>query len=97
MKSLQKNMGIILAITIFLLVMFLYRTFLKPDPTAQFTNTSARDAGADLVLTLQGLKAITFDQALLSSQAYLSLKDFSVEVRDQPAGRSNPFNTIGRD
>ena len=91
-----KNKGMIGVIVVFILFMFLYSFFFKEavDPSST-ANASA--VGDDLVKLYSNLKQVTLDQSVFSSKGYLLLSDFSVVIPQQPVGRPNPFNTIGRD
>ena len=45
----------------------------------------------DLVATLLALRTVKLDASLFTDPAFLSLKDFSVEIVPEPVGRPNPF------
>lgn len=51
----------------------------------------------ELLATLLELKSLKFDRALFESNVFKSLKDFSRQIPDEPAGRPNPFAPVGTD
>ena len=91
-----------------LVVLFLavagYQFFIKPDPVAKTASPSGivtenfdGAAGADnqeFLRVLKNLESVTLDGSILSSEAFTSLVDFSVQISDQPKGRINPFKPI---
>ncbi|MFH1473074.1 MAG: hypothetical protein ABIF06_01515 [bacterium] len=97
MKLLFKNKTILLAFLIFILVLFFYSSFLKSEPQGFVIDESVKDIGADLVETYNDLQSVTLNQKLFSSQAYTRLIDFGTNIPERPAGRTNPFDLIGRD
>ncbi len=54
-------------------------------------------ADDSLVKTAERLSNITYDQKLFNNPAYRLLTDFSVSPPQEPLGRPNPFEVIGRD
>lgn len=98
MESLAKNKILVGILFSFILVMFLYNTFIKKDALSSETDSqSALVAGADLLKLSEDLSNAQLSQTLFSKSTYLFLTDFSEPIPQQPLGRSNPFNTIGRD
>jgi hypothetical protein len=97
MNMLTKNKGALLAVAIFILVMFLYNFLFKSEVISLPDESSASIVGDDLIKTFNELKAVTLDQSFFSSSKYLFLTDFSNSIPQQATGRSNPFNVIGRD
>ncbi|MFH0845997.1 MAG: hypothetical protein V1851_01180 [Patescibacteria group bacterium] len=59
-------------------------------------NTSG-DVGRETLETLLKLKSLRLDGTIFEDQVFLSLKDFSVELKEQPKGRNNPFAVLGDD
>ena len=94
---LTKNKGIIIATVVFVLAMISYNFFNKSEIISLPDESSSLVIGEDLIKIFNELKNVTLDQSLFSSTGYLLLKDFSNSVPQQTTGRSNPFNTIGRD
>lgn len=47
-----------------------------------------------LLILFAELSAINLSPAILNSQVFLSLEDFSREIPSEPAGRINPFAPI---
>src|SRR3989344_2377247 len=103
-------MGTIGKIVAGLVIIFLafagYEFFIKSD-SANAPNTTIRGgivtedfAGAgtaenqEFLRVLKNLESVSLDGSFLSSEAFTSLIDFSVALRDQPKGRVNPFKPI---
>ncbi len=97
MKTILANKGILALIAFFILAMFIYNLFFKPEASSVPSELDASSIGNDLLKMHEDLKKVTFDQALFSSPGYLLLNDFSVAIPEQAVGRPNPFNSIGRD
>ena len=96
MQLLTKNKGILAAVALFILAMFLYNLFFKPEPSVD-SGVSATVIGDDLLKIRDQLEKVTLDRTIFSSAAYLLLNDFSIVITEQVRGRSNPFDLIGRD
>ncbi|KKW01838.1 MAG: hypothetical protein UY36_C0015G0006 [Parcubacteria group bacterium GW2011_GWA1_49_11] len=97
MKTLIENKVIVGAIAIFILVIFLYNIFLKDKPNLIPDESATTRIGEDLLRTHAELQRVTFDKTLLTSPSYLGLVDFGLGIPQQPTGRPNPFDIIGRD
>lgn len=97
MKTLTANKGIIAAVAIFIMVMFLYNLFFKAENLSVPSELSASSIGDDLLKIHSELQAVSLDREIFSSSGYLLLSDFSVEIPPQATGRPNPFNIIGLD
>jgi len=97
MKTILANKGIMALVGFFILAMFIYNLFFKPEVSSIPSELEASSIGNDLLKMHQDLKKVTFDQSLFSSPSYLLLNDFSVPIPQQAVGRPNPFNSIGRD
>jgi len=97
MKILIANKGILAAVAIFIVAMFIYNLFFKSDVISVPSELAASSIGNDLLKMHEELKNVTFDQTVFSSTGYLYLVDFTVNVPEQATGRPNPFNIIGRD
>jgi len=91
-----KNKSAVVAITVLLLGFLLYSVLMSPADTAP-GQTVADNPGEDLVAVAAELSSITFRQDVFQSAGYRSLVDWSVAIPSEPAGRPNPFETIGRD
>ncbi|HUO50141.1 MAG TPA: hypothetical protein VMU25_01035 [Candidatus Paceibacterota bacterium] len=59
-------------------------------------NPEADAANQNLVSTLLTLQAVQLDGTIFSDQAFLSLKDFTTQVINEPIGRTNPFAPLSR-
>ena len=96
MKSLQKNKTLLLAVVIFIIAIFVYQYFFKPTQATINQGLATEGVGNDVVALYKSLQSATLDQSLLSSASYKRLVDFSVAVPQQPTGRTNPFEVIGK-
>ncbi len=85
------------ALTIFILVMFFYNLFLKPDAVLIPSESSTSSIGNDLLKIQRELQSVTLNREVFSSPGYLLLIDFSTTIPQQAVGRLNPFDIIGRD
>jgi capsular polysaccharide biosynthesis protein len=95
MKSLTKNMPLILTILILVLAFYVYNSFFRSD--AIFTaDPSVQIIGADIVSTYNNLQSVNLDQKLFESKGYTNLTDFGSVLSTQPIGRTDPFDQIGR-
>lgn len=92
-----KNKGIIATVTIIVLVVFLYNSFFNSEIVSMSDESPATSIGNDLLKIYEDLKTVTLDRTLLSSEGYLLLTDFSMDIPQQATGRTNPFSVIGRD
>ena len=94
MKTIKRYKSSLLALAIFLAVIVGYNSFLKSDIAV--TGEAAQGVGRDLVATFSVLQSVTLDDDLFSLPAYRALVDQSTPLLPEPAGRSNPFDFIGR-
>lgn len=97
MKTLLANKGILAIVALFIVAMFVFNVFFKSETISVPSELAASKIGNDLLKLHDDLKKVTFDQKIFSSPGFLYLTDFSVNVPEQPVGRPNPFNIIGRD
>ena len=98
MNTLSKNKGTILGGIIIVLAAVAYNMFfatgaIPPVPS----ELEAAGIGEDLRRMHSELQSVTLDRTLFTSQEFLYLEDYSLEVPAQPTGRTNPFDVIGRD
>ena len=63
MKTILANKGILALIGFFILVMFIYNIFLKPDVSPVSSELDASSIGNDLLKMHEDLKKVTFDDA----------------------------------
>ena len=96
MKTLEKHKTTILALIVFLAIIFVYKSFFKVNSTVSTESANAQNIGTDLVDMYNNLEKVALDQTLFSSPGYRALSDFSVALLPQPVGRSNPFDILGR-
>jgi hypothetical protein len=97
MKSLEKNKGTLIAIVVFVLVIVVYNTFLKPGQITLPSEAEAVSVGDDLLKMADQIMSVNIDKSLFNDPNYVYLTDFSAEIPQDPVGRPNPFNVIGRD
>ena len=97
MTSLQKNKNLIIVVALVVVAFWVYVSFFKPDNSSTPADPAAQQVGSDVLDLYASLQSVTLDQSLFSSDLYKRLVDFSTTIPSQPAGRSNPFDTIGRD
>lgn len=94
MKTLTKNKSTIVAIVLLVLVLYAYSmfkdSFISP-------HVAQENIGADIVELFASLEKVSLNQSLFSSPMYRPLNNFSPILVEQPTGRNNPFNVIGRD
>lgn len=96
MEFLIKNKGMIGGVLLFVIVFFIYSIFNSSAPDS-LTPAPKTPIGADLLKISTELSAATLSQELFSNPSYRILTDFSIPLLEQPVGRSNPFDIIGRD
>ncbi|PIT91154.1 hypothetical protein COU17_02010 [Candidatus Kaiserbacteria bacterium CG10_big_fil_rev_8_21_14_0_10_49_17] len=51
----------------------------------------ANPAEQGLIATLLTLRAVKLDGTILTDPVFMSLKDFSTQIVEEPVGRDNPF------
>ena len=61
--------------------------------TESFDGTGTAE-NQEFLRVLKNLESVSLDGSILSSEAFISLVDFSVPLSDQPKGRVNPFKPI---
>jgi hypothetical protein len=89
--------GIFVACIVFAMYFFFFRSSAKPVLTLdEFGNPAqAQVVGQDLIDLLVELQAVQFQTAVFSSPLFQNLNDFSIQLRDEPRGRSDPFAPLG--
>ena len=93
--NLFKNTTFIAVVALFVVGMFVYNMFFRSAVTAD-PSTSPTVVGADLIKISGDLSKATLNQSIFSDPLYVNLLDFSTAVVEQPTGRANPFDIIGR-
>jgi hypothetical protein len=96
MQILQKNRSLIIAIAIFAAVIWGYSTFFKTDSSVT-VDVDTQAVGSDVLALYSSLQSVSIDQSIFASPLYKNLTDFSRALENQPIGRANPFDVIGRD
>ncbi len=96
MKSLSNNKGTIVAVILFLAVIFVYHSFFAGTNTIEDQSASAEAAGNDILALEQSLDNVNLDLSLFSSPTYQALVDYSPVLPTLPIGRAHPFDPIGK-
>ncbi len=96
MKSLKEHKGKIIALIIFLLVIFVYKLLFSSNEELIESGASAQNIGQDIIALNASISRINLDSPLFNSRPFKNLIDFTVTVPPQPVGRNNPFDVIGR-
>lgn len=94
MQSLLKSRVFLGIVLLFILGAVGYRLLVPNDIS---NNESALSIGKDLIELSDQLARAQLSQALFSTPGYRYLTDFTAPIPQQPLGRSNPFEIIGRD
>ena len=94
----QKTKNIILGIALVILIFIAYSLFFKKDEgdaalVRESVTTEAAPSGVveEFLILLRTLTNLRLDTGILRDETYGSLRDESVELMGQPAGRTNPF------
>jgi len=100
MENLKKNKNIVIAIVLFIVVVFVYTTFFKGEKEADLsTSTTAVQTvpeNKDLLLQLQTLGSLKLDTSVFNNSVFRSLENNTVVLEKRnPEGRINPFSQIG--
>lgn len=92
MNILQNKLvvGFVAIVVVGLLAYNFLSNVVVPEP-------SSETVGADLIKMSQEISQATLGQELFDKPGYVRLTDYSITLVPEPLGRSNPFNTIGRD
>ncbi len=96
MKTLKEHKGKILALVVFLVVIFLYKILFSTNEAVIESGTSAQIVGQDIIALNASIGRINLESPLFNSRPFKNLIDFTVTVLPQPIGRNNPFDVIGR-
>lgn len=94
MQSILKSKAFLGIVFLFILGTIGYRLLMPSDISS---DESALSIGEDLIELSDQLSRAQLSQALFSTPGYKYLTDFTAPIPEQPLGRSNPFQVIGRD
>ena len=101
MQGKQTLIIIILVIIIFGGYFLFFRSDSSSDTSGSLLEvispTGASVVENDILEMLRQLQTIELDGTIFASPAFTTLRDFSVELTDEPIGRSNPFVPVGTD
>ncbi len=92
----HSNRQNLLLVALFILAVVGYNLWFSGEEVTD-DGSVITQADTSLVELAAELSQVSFDPTLFNSGAYQNLKDFSIELPNQPTKRSNPFNVIGRD
>lgn len=67
------------------------------NPPALSSTSLEGSVDQELLLTLLQLKSLKLDSSIFMTDVFQSLIDFSLEIPDEPTGRTNPFLPVGKD
>lgn len=81
--------GVVVLIILVGLFFGMQSSSVTPTPILQTSQQS--DAEKQMVTTLLTLRAVNLSGTIFSDPVFLSLKDFSTEIKDEPKGREDPF------
>lgn len=96
LKSLTKNKTLLLGILLVILTFIVYNSFFRIDGTSFVADPAVKTIGADIVKTYTDLQSVSFNQKLFERNDYVNLVDFGANIPEQPVGRANPFDLLGR-
>ena len=102
MENLKKNKNIIVAIVLFIVVVFVYTNFFKGEKEADLSKSSeiaqAVPENKDLLLQLQTLGSLKLNTSIFENAVFRVLENNTVILEKRnPEGRVNPFSQIGTD
>jgi hypothetical protein len=90
MSNLLKNLLIALGLAVILFIG--YTIFVKDDGSAVSTfSQEAELESQSLLATLGELESLDVEGRIFNDPLFLSLKDFRIDLGNEPSGRANPF------
>lgn len=97
MAFIKNNLISILIIAACAAALIVYENYFAPTPSDVLAPVAATstEAGANLLSSIEQLKAVNFDSSLFSDPVFASLIDFGVVIPPEPVGRANPFAPLG--
>jgi len=80
---------------------FAYQYWAKADVSSSqlvsANETSVFGIGDETLEILSELRTLVLDEEIFEDKVFKNLKDFSMEIQEQPIGRNNPFSEVGTD
>ncbi|MCX6736410.1 MAG: hypothetical protein NTZ13_04995 [Candidatus Parcubacteria bacterium] len=74
------------------------RSFAQESPiSVEVPSSTPSETGDQILALLQELNVIQLDDTIFSDPTFLSLKDYHVDLAEEPRERNNPFAPIGKD
>lgn len=95
MNSLSTQRLVILVGVLLVLAFFGYSFFIKDSGSVDVISQSSSQGGDDILILVDTLNKISIDRSLFTSNLFLGLQDFSIELYPEPQGRPNPFAAVG--
>ncbi len=103
MAPLSKNIKIIIAVIVVVVLGYIVYSFMSKPPAEEVAgpgglssqsvqNTS--EIGKKLAATLETIRSIRLDRSIIENPVFMSLEDFSTEISPLPVGRDNPFEPV---
>lgn len=87
---------VLVALVAFAIYFFAFRSSDTEITFDEFGNpVQAQVVGQDLLDLLSELQSVSLNAAIFNSQLFRNLNDFGIELRDEPRGRTDPFEPIG--
>ncbi len=99
METLAKNKKLLGLVTLVVAIFFLYNFLANSgeETAPRETGLATTEADDELIKMATELSNVNFNKELFSAPGYRFLTDFSTVIPQQPVGRTNPFDIIGRD
>jgi hypothetical protein len=97
----QKRKSLLSIVCLVFVCFFAYQYWVKAETTdsqlVSTNNTSSGGVGDETLQILSELRTLILDEDIFTDEAFKNLKDFSMEIQEQPIGRNNPFSLVGSD
>ncbi len=70
---------------------FYYEGFPSPDSSSLQASSDEASVGTQVLDLLNQIRSLKIDTSLFSDPAYLTLRDYTVQIPPENVGRTNPF------
>lgn len=77
-------------------LLWAYQLYFGGSTTSE-TDQTAQQIGAEVLSLNTKLETAQLDKTIFSDYLFGKLEDFTTSLPDQPRGRNNPFDPIGKD
>lgn len=91
LELIKKYKIVIISLAVAVVAYAGYALFLKTEPEQALSRDSNSTIDTELLALLRSLQSLQLNGAILTSPAFMSLVDFSVELRPEEVGRENSF------